>query len=320
MADAGGLDFHHDFAGLRAFELHRHDFERLARRHRHCRTHVHCRFSIPGAAFQGRPLHSCLSCTECNAACNDIGGRFRYGTWPAGKSFVNSSPSDLALRAAPLVFVFLWSTGFVVTKLGMPYAEPLTFLMWRMVFVVAILAAIVAVARPRWPNRAQAAHSAATGILIHGLYLGGVFVAISQGVPAGISALIPGLQPILTSTIAGRFLGEKVTPLQWSGLVLGLIGVLLVLHDRTLLGAGHDLRMDFIFRFPARDHARHALSEALRRPDRLAQRKLVPVRCRVSCCLPRGPSHSKRAMSTGAANSFYRCSGWSWCCRSSRSR
>ena len=151
---------------------------------------------------------------------------------------MNLSPSDLALRAAPLVFVFLWSTGFVVTKLGLPYAEPLTFLMWRMVFVVAILAAIVAVTRPVWPNRAQAAHSAATGILIHGLYLGGVFVAISQGVPAGISALIPGLQPILTSTIAGRFLGEKVTPLQWSGLVLGLIGVLLVLHDRTLLGAG----------------------------------------------------------------------------------
>ncbi len=159
----------------------------------------------------------------------------------AGISFVNSSSSSLALRAAPLVFVFLWSTGFVVAKLGMPDTEPLTFLMWRMLFVVMILAAIIAVARPPWPTRAQAAHSAATGLLIHGCYLGGVFVAISQGVPAGISALIPGLQPILTSTIAGRYLGEKVTPLQWFGLVLGLFGVALVLHDRTLIGSGTTL-------------------------------------------------------------------------------
>ncbi|MET0445448.1 MAG: DMT family transporter [Pseudorhodoplanes sp.] len=151
---------------------------------------------------------------------------------------MHSSPSDIALRVAPLVFVFLWSTGFVVTKLGLPYAEPMTFLMWRMIFVVAILVAIIAVLRPPWPTGAQAVHSAVTGILMHGFYLGGVFVAISQGVPAGIAALIPGLQPILTSTIAGPFLGEKVTPLQWFGLVLGLVGVLLVLHDRTLLGSG----------------------------------------------------------------------------------
>ncbi len=69
---------------------------------------------------------------------------------------MNSSASDLALRAAPLVFVLLWSTGFVVTKLGLPYAEPLTFLMWRMIFVVAILLAIVAIVRPPWPDRTQA--------------------------------------------------------------------------------------------------------------------------------------------------------------------
>ena len=73
---------------------------------------------------------------------------------------------------------------------------------------------------------------------MHGLYLGGVFIAISQGVPAGISALIPGLQPILTSTIANRFMGEKVTRLQWFGLVLGLVGVAMVLHDRAHGGGG----------------------------------------------------------------------------------
>ena len=76
------------------------------------------------------------------------------------------------------------------------------------------------------------------GALVHGFYLGGVFVAISQGVPAGISALIPGLQPILISTIANRFMGEKVSPPQWVGLVLGLVGVMMVLHDRRIVAEG----------------------------------------------------------------------------------
>ena len=74
--------------------------------------------------------------------------------------------------------------------------------------------------------------------MVHFLYLGGVFVAISQGVPAGISALLPGLQPILTSTIASRFMGETVTRQQWLGLALGLLGVVLVLHDRSIVVAG----------------------------------------------------------------------------------
>jgi drug/metabolite transporter (DMT)-like permease len=142
----------------------------------------------------------------------------------------------LAIRAAPMIFVFLWSTGFISAKFGLPYAEPLTFLSWRMALVVAILAVIVLVARPRWPTRPEMLHSMVIGMLVHALYLGGVFVGISQGVPAGISALIPGLQPILTSTIANRWLGERVAPLQWFGLALGLVGVLIVLHDRTLAG------------------------------------------------------------------------------------
>lgn len=154
------------------------------------------------------------------------------------ESIVKPSPADLAIRAAPLTFVFLWSTGFIGAKFGMPYAEPMTFLTLRMAFVVAILALVVAVVRPRWPVGLEAAHSAVAGLLVHGLYLGGVFVAISQGVPAGIAALIPGLQPILTSTIASRFLGERVTPMQWFGLAMGLIGVLLVLHDLTIIGSG----------------------------------------------------------------------------------
>jgi len=107
-----------------------------------------------------------------------------------------------------------------------------------MVFVVALLGAVAWIGGARWPDRREVLHSVATGLMVHGLYLGGVFVAIAQGVPAGISALIPGLQPILVSTIASRFMGERVGPLQWLGLALGLIGVLLVLHDRSIIAAG----------------------------------------------------------------------------------
>jgi drug/metabolite transporter (DMT)-like permease len=144
----------------------------------------------------------------------------------------------LAIAAAPVLFVLLWSTGFIGAKYGLPYIEPLTFLAVRMIFVVLILAAIALIARARWPRGAEIGHSMVAGSLVHALYLGGVFTAISQGVPAGISALIPGLQPILTSTIANRFMGEQVTRLQWFGLALGLIGVALVLHDRSVTGSG----------------------------------------------------------------------------------
>jgi len=147
----------------------------------------------------------------------------------------------LATAIAPMLFVLLWSTGFIGARYGLPYIEPMTFLAVRMLFVVAIMTAIALVAQARWPFGAEIGHSLIAGALVHGLYLGGVFTAISQGVPAGISALIPGLQPILTSTIASRFMGEKVTRQQWLGLVLGLVGVLLVLHDRSIVLAGSPL-------------------------------------------------------------------------------
>jgi drug/metabolite transporter (DMT)-like permease len=146
--------------------------------------------------------------------------------------------SNLAIAAAPMLFVLLWSTGFIGARFGLPYIEPMTFLAVRMVFVVLIMTAIALIGRARWLHGGEIGHSLVAGALVHGLYLGGVFIAISQGVPAGISALIPGLQPILTSTIANRFMGETVTKLQWFGLVLGLIGVALVLHDRAIVDAG----------------------------------------------------------------------------------
>jgi drug/metabolite transporter (DMT)-like permease len=154
---------------------------------------------------------------------------------------VKPSLPDLAIRAAPLTFVFLWSTGFISAKYGMPYAEPLTFLFARMGLVVLVLAGVVAVMRVPLPGPLDAWHSLVAGFLVQTLYLGGVFVALSTGVPAGISALIPGLQPILTATLASRFLGERVAALQWGGLVLGLVGVLLVLNDRNVAMSGNAL-------------------------------------------------------------------------------
>lgn len=139
-------------------------------------------------------------------------------------------------RTAPALFVVLWSTGFIGTKYVLSGAEPLTYLAIRMVLVVAIMAVIVAIARPCWLSRTETLHSVVAGLLVHGFYLAGTAVAIYHSVPAGLSALIPGLQPILTSTLANRFLGERVTPLQWTGLLLGLSGVLLVLHTRSLSG------------------------------------------------------------------------------------
>jgi drug/metabolite transporter (DMT)-like permease len=145
------------------------------------------------------------------------------------------------MSSAPAMFVLLWSTGFIGAKYGLPYIEPFTFLSLRMALVVVIHLLIVWLWKVRWPSAAEARHSAITGLLVHGVYLGGVFLAISQGVPAGLSALIPGLQPILMSTIANRWLGERVTPVQWGGLALGLVGVALVLHDRSMIGSGTPL-------------------------------------------------------------------------------
>jgi drug/metabolite transporter (DMT)-like permease len=151
------------------------------------------------------------------------------------------SLTRLAIATAPVLFVLLWSTGFIGARYGLPYIEPLTFLAVRMVCVVVIMAAIAVIGGAKPPDAGEVGHSLVAGLLVHGLYLGGVFTAISQGVPAGISALIPGVQPILTSTIANRFMGETVTRIQWVGLALGLVGVLLVLHDRDIMLAGSTL-------------------------------------------------------------------------------
>jgi drug/metabolite transporter (DMT)-like permease len=143
---------------------------------------------------------------------------------------------DIAVFAAPGVFVVLWASGFVGAKLGLAYAEPLTFLAVRMAAAVALIGAIALLTRPKWPSTPGLVHSAITGSLIHGCYLGGVFIAIEHGLSAGMIALVVSLQPVLTSTLANRWLGERVRALQWLGLALGIAGVYLIVRDKATTG------------------------------------------------------------------------------------
>lgn len=140
-------------------------------------------------------------------------------------------------RGAPLLFVFLWSTGFLGAKFGLPYAAPLAFLFVRYLLVIALMTAIARIMRARWPRAGrQWLHLGLGGLFTHGLYLSGVFIAIDRGLPAGVTSLIVGLQPLLTATLAGRLLGEAVLPRQWAGLALGFAGVALVVSHK--LGSG----------------------------------------------------------------------------------
>ena len=144
---------------------------------------------------------------------------------------------SLWFRLAPALFVVMWSSGFIFAKLGLPYAEPFTFLCVRLVLVAALFALLAIAVRARWPATwREAGHIAVAGALVQGIYLGGVFWAISRGLGAGVVALIMGLQPLLTAAAAGVVLGERVTFRQWIGLVVGFAGVALVVSDRGIAG------------------------------------------------------------------------------------
>ena len=148
--------------------------------------------------------------------------------------------SSLTLSVgAPALFVLLWSTGFIGARLGLPHAEPFTFLLLRYALAAALLVLVALASRAPWPRRAaEIAHFAVAGLLVHGVYLGGVFLGISMGVEAGVSALIVGVQPLLTAALAGALLGERVAARQWLGLALGLGGVALVLAGKLGHGPG----------------------------------------------------------------------------------
>ncbi len=141
-------------------------------------------------------------------------------------------------RLYPFLFVFLWSTGFIGAKFGLPFAEPLSFLLTRYGFVIALMTLIALATRAPWPGSpVQWLHIGVSGVLVHAVYLGGVFVAIGHGLPAGVTALLVGMQPLLTALGSGWLLGEKVSARQWGGLGLGFVGVVLVVSGKLGDGA-----------------------------------------------------------------------------------
>jgi drug/metabolite transporter (DMT)-like permease len=142
------------------------------------------------------------------------------------------------LVAAPATFVLLWSTGFIGARLGTPHAPPLTFLVVRYAAVVLLLVAIALATRAPWPQTwRERAHIAVAGVLVQATYLGGVFTAISLGFPAGVTALVVGLQPVLTAILAAPLLGEHLARRQWLGVAVGFAGVVLVVAGKLDRGS-----------------------------------------------------------------------------------
>ena len=132
----------------------------------------------------------------------------------------------------PWIFVWIWSTGFIAAKYGLPYAEPFTLLSYRFVITLLFLFLIIIYKKSPWPgSRKDFFHLMIAGALIHGVYLGGVFQALKWGMPAGLGAMIIGLQPLGMALMAGVLLKERVSKKQWLGLIIGLVGLYLVLFD-----------------------------------------------------------------------------------------
>jgi len=145
------------------------------------------------------------------------------------------------LRLMPAVFVLIWSTGFIVARYGMPHAPPLKFLALRFGLSVLCLGVWAGLSRAAWPReRDQWKHLAITGLLVHAMYLAGVWSAVKLGMGAGLIALLVGLQPVLTAVwVSAR--GGRVAATQWLGLALGLAGLALVVWQKLGLGEIHPL-------------------------------------------------------------------------------
>ena len=139
----------------------------------------------------------------------------------------------LSPRLIPWLFVLIWSTGFVAAKYGLPYAEPFTLLSYRNGLTLIVLFIIMQVKKSIWPSSGRAfIHLMVTGLLIHGVYLGGVFQAIKWEIPIGLTAMIIGLQPLGMAFIAGIILHERIIRKQWIGLIIGFLGLYLVLFEK----------------------------------------------------------------------------------------
>lgn len=150
------------------------------------------------------------------------------------------------ILGAPALFVVLWSTGFIGTKFGMPYAEPFTFLAVRFSISAALLTCLAVVTGAPWPRSwREGGHIVVAGLLVHGCYLTGVFNAVNLGITTGLIALITGLQPLLIATLVGRVLGEKVTIWGWTGFALGFVGLGLVVWERATIGTATTIGLLF---------------------------------------------------------------------------
>ena len=136
-------------------------------------------------------------------------------------------------RYIPFIFVLLWSTGFIGAKFGLPYAEPFTLLMWRMLIVVPLFFCIVVILKRPKISAKDAAIQGLVGLLIHGFYLGGVFAAINVGMPAGLSSLYVSLNPLLIAIFSGVFLQTVISKREWFSLILGFFGVAVVLYGAS---------------------------------------------------------------------------------------
>jgi drug/metabolite transporter (DMT)-like permease len=146
-----------------------------------------------------------------------------------------TAPTWIAL--APGLFVVLWATGFVVAKLSAGHVEPLTFLSIRFPIAGLLFAGFALYQRAPWPGARLAFHASVAGALLHGGYLGPVYWVVAHGMPAGVSALIVGLQPLMTSILAAFIVGESIARRHWLGLVVGIIGVGLVVWPKIAIGA-----------------------------------------------------------------------------------
>lgn len=136
-------------------------------------------------------------------------------------------------RYIPLIFVLLWSTGFIASKYGLPFVEPFTFLMWRMLIVVPLFICVVMILKRPPISFKDALIQGLVGLLIHGFYLGGTFAAINTGMPAGLTALYVSLNPLLIAIFSGLFLHAVIAKREWLSLVIGFLGVVIVLYGAS---------------------------------------------------------------------------------------
>lgn len=149
------------------------------------------------------------------------------------KTLTQGLAAAMPAVSLPLLFILMWSSGYVVGKMALPYVGPFTLIFIRFSSAALVLLCVALTTRARWPaTRAQVGHLVVVGLLIQALQFGGLYMGLGLGVSAGIAALIVGTMPVLTALGATRFLGEKVTGVEWLGLVGGLFGVALVVWEQ----------------------------------------------------------------------------------------